>query len=141
MKSHTTPLILIAGSILFLAAVLLMKPIDTAFGGAFTGSAAFLQYSTTTTAGPQGAAVQKNTLFAENQSCKSRTVTAPGTSAIMIAFDGIPAAGNVSSTSVSATVGHLQAASTTVTYDAEQYGCSQWHVWAWATTTLTVSEF
>lgn len=141
MKTLALPLTLLALGLMVLASVLLFKPFNQAIGGAFTGTSAFLQYSTTTVVGPQGAAVEKNTIFAENQNCKSRVITTPGTSAIMIAFDGIAAAGNVSSTTVGASVGHLQAASTTVAYDGEIYGCSAWHAWAWSSTTLTVSEF
>ncbi len=141
MKVQTITTSILAIALLFVGVAFLVKPMYQADGAAQDGFSSFLQYSTTTTAGPQGSVVEKNTLFAENQSCKARVVTTRGDSAIMIAFDGIPAGGNVSSTSLSATVGHLLLASTTVVYDAGLYGCSQWHVWAWATTTLTVSEF
>jgi hypothetical protein len=137
MKTYTIPLTLLALGVLLLAGVLLLKPTDSAFGGAFTGQSAFLQLSTTTTLGPG----TTTALFAENQNCKSRVITTRGTSAVMIAFDDIPAAGNVGSTSVSGTIGHLQLASTTVAYDGELYGCSKWYGWGFASSTITVSEF
>ena len=141
MKTYTYPLTALAIAILILAGILLFKPMNTALGGAFTGTSAYLQSATTTVVGPQGAAAVKTQVFAENTACKARVITTSGLSAIMISFDDIPAAGNVGSTTVSGTVGHWQAASTTVAYDSGIYGCGTWNVWAYATSTLTVSEF
>lgn len=109
-------------------------------GGAFTGTASNVRLATTTTVGPQGSAVVKTQVFAANGACKSRTITTDGTSAIRISFKDIPGSGNIGSTTVGATVGHLQLASTTVAYDSEIYGCGTWNVWAWASTTLSVTE-
>lgn len=119
--------------------VLLLKPFNDAVGAGWTPVAQ--QFATSTVVGPQGATVVKNTIFAENAACKSRVITTPGTSAIMISFDDIPAAGTLGSTTVSASLGFLQAASTTKEYDSAIYGCGKWQGWAWASTTLTVSEF
>lgn len=141
MKTYTIPLTLIAIAAFLLAGILLLKPMNTALGGAFTGTSAYLQTSTTTVVGPQGAAAVKTQIFAENTACKARVVTTSGLSAVMISFDDIPAAGNVGSTTVSGTVGHWQAASTTVAYDAELYGCGTWNAYGYASSTITVSEF
>ena len=141
MKTLALPITLLALGILVLAGVLLLKPMNTAFGGAFTGTSAYLQTSTTTVVGPQGAAAVKTQIFAENTACKARVVTTSGLSAVMISFDDIPAAGNVGSTTVSGTVGHWQAASTTVAYDSGIYGCGTWNAYGYASSTITVSEF
>lgn len=95
--------------------------------------------ATTTTVGPQGATVVKTQLFAANASCKSRVISTVGT-AIMISFDDIAGAGNVGSTTVSGTIGHVQGASTTVAYDAGLFGCGVWNAWATASTTITTLE-
>lgn len=140
MKSHTTPLILIAGSILFLAAILLMKPTDTAFGGAFTGSAAYLQIATSSAL---TANTNKVILAARTDgACKSRVVTVPGsvTGGINLIF-GDTTNGNISSTTLSSSIGHYQAASTTETYDGELFGCGMMVARSWTTGTITVSEF
>lgn len=141
MKTYTIPLALIALAIFALTAVLMLKPFNQAFGSAFTGTSAYLQSATTTVVTPMRADQEKKQVFAENTACKSRVITTSGLSAIMISFDDIPAAGNVGSTTVSGTVGHWQAASTTVAYDSGIYGCGTWNVYAYATSTLTVSEF
>lgn len=99
------------------------------------------QLATTTVVGPQGSAVVKNQIFAENASCKSRVITTDGTSAIRISFDDVSYAGNIGSTTLSASVGFLQLASTTKEYDSAIYGCGVWNGWAWASTTLSVAEF
>lgn len=141
MKTYTIPLTLIALAVFALTAVLMLKPFNQAFGSAFTGQSSYLQSATTTVVGPQGASVVKTQVFAENTACKSRVITTSGLSAIMISFDDIPAAGNVGSTTVSGTVGHWQAASTTVAYDSGIYGCGVWNVYGYASSTITVSEF
>ncbi len=110
-----------------------------ALGGAFTGTAAQLKYATTTTVGPQ--AVARVTVFPQNGECKNRVITTSGNSAIMLSFGEPRTAGNLSSTTISGTAGFWQAASTTVAYDAEQFGCGLWTAYGYASTTLTVAEF
>lgn len=112
---------------------------EKALGGAFTGTASNLKVATTTTVGPQ--AVIRTQIFAANPQCKARVITTPGTSAIMISFGEPQTPGNISSTTLAGQVGHLQAASTTVEYDSEIYGCGLWRAYGYASTTLTVSEF
>lgn len=109
-------------------------------GAAFTGTASNVRLATTTVVGPQGSTVVKTQVFAANAACKSRVITTDGTSAIRISFKDIPGSGNIGSTTVGATVGHLQLASTTKEYDSGIYGCGTWNIWAWASTTLSVTE-
>lgn len=137
MKPLALPLTLLALSLIVFASVLIFKPVQTALGGAFTGTAAYLQMATTTTVGPSAG---KITIFSAktDNSCKSRVITTPGTSAIMLSFGDTTGFG---STTISGTAGHLQAASTTVAYDGEIYGCGRWTAFAWSSTTITVSEF
>lgn len=142
MKSYTIPLALFALSALALAVVLLLQPFNNVNGAAFTGQNAQLQFATSSVVGPQDA---DKTIFNDSGSngCKSRVVSTWGGSAIMINF-GDPAAdrvNNISSTTVSGSIGHWQAASTTVAYDGAIYGCGRWSAYAYATQTLTVSEF
>ena len=120
--------------------VFLYTPVDFALGGAFPGTASNVRIATTTTVGPQGTAVVKTEIFTGNGQCKSRIISTDGTSAIRISFKDIPGAGNVGSTTIGASVGTIQLASTTVEYDAEIYGCGTWNAWAWASTSLTLTE-
>lgn len=139
MKSHILPLTIASLALLAIASILLFKPLYKAESAGWNPVAQ--QLATTTIVGPQGSAVVKNQIFAENASCKSRIITTDGTSAIRISFDDIASAGNLGSTTVGATAGFLQLASTTKEYDSAIYGCGVWNGWAWASTTLTVGEF
>lgn len=137
MKTYTIPLALIGLGLFILAGILMMKPFYQAEGSAFTGGRTFLQIATTTAVGPQDG---EDTVFASNETCNARVITTQGLSAIMISF-GDKTNGDFSSTTLGVAVGHLQAASTTEVYDAGLYGCGRWTVYAWASSTLTVSEF
>lgn len=140
MKTYTIPLTLIAIAAFLLAGILLLKPMNTALGGAFTGTSAYLQIATSTalTANTNKVILNART----DGSCKARVVTVPGTAAggINVIF-GDTINGDISSTTLSGAVGHYQAASTTQTYDGELYGCGMMVARSWANTTLTVSEF
>lgn len=142
MKSHTLIGGTMAGLVLLLGLLLfgIQNTTNVPLSGAGDGLVANPRIATTTVLGPQGASVVKNQLFAANALCTSRVITTPGTSAIVISFDDIPSAGNIGSTTVGAGVGHLQAASTSVAYDAEIYGCGVWNGWAWASTTVSLTE-
>jgi len=135
------PLTALALAIVLLAGVLLFKPINQALGEAFTGTSAYLQIATTTVVGPQDAAF--DTVFTQNDSCKSRVISTTGASAIMLNFGdpGTDRLNNVSSTTVSGSVGHWQGASTTVVYDSGLFGCGRVSAYSYATQTITVSEF
>ena len=71
--------------------------------------------------------------FASSTDCTSRVITVPVGGGIRISFADLPGI------TLSATVGHIQAASTTVTYDAGLYGCGQLTVWGEGD--LQVTEF
>ena len=135
-KSLALPLTLLALGILVLAGVLLFKPINNALGGAFTGSASYLQVATTTTVGPSAARI---TVFAAKTdgSCKARVITT-NYGGIFLSFGDTTGFG---STTITNGVGHWQAASTTVTYDGELFGCGLVTGYATASTSITVSEF
>jgi hypothetical protein len=139
MKTQSLSIAILALAIFVFAGVLLFKPINSALGGAFTGTSAFLQIATTTAIGPQDG---EDTIFAARTdgSCKARVITTRGDSAIMLSF-GDKTNGDFSSTTLSGDIGHLQAASTTVVYDSELYGCGRWTAYAWASSTISVSEF
>lgn len=140
MKIQSIPLYLIALALISLAAVLIVKPFYQAEGSAFTGSAAYLQNATSSVVGPNDS---DKTIFAVNGDCKARVISTWGASAIMINFGdpGSDRLNNISSTTVSGSVGHWQAASTTVAYDSGIYGCGRWSAYSYATQTLTISEF
>ena len=65
--------------------------------------------------------------------CSARIITTVA-SAIMLSF------GQMSSTTPSGTIGHLQAASTTVAYDSGLYGCGLVTAYAFSSTTITLTE-
>ena len=99
-------------------------------GSAPSGLSATMATSSTLTVGPQ----QKMTLFASADYCNSRIITTVA-SPIMISFNAL------SSTTISGTVGHLQAASTTVAYDSGIYGCGLLTAFGFSSSTITVSAF
>ena len=67
--------------------------------------------------------------------CTSRVITTNGESAIRLSM------ASLSSTTLSGSVGNTQLASTTVAYDAGLYGCGFLSVFAYSTTTITISEY
>lgn len=122
------PIVLILiGAIMF--AVMQAKVAD---GSAFPGQQAKLQTATTTILGPGTV-----TLFEATDFCLNRVVTTQGQEIKVLFGDAI----GLTATSVSATVGHLQAASTTVSYDSGLYGCGKMVGRAVASTTVTISSF
>jgi hypothetical protein len=121
---------------LVLAIVYLFGASATRVGAsAFPGLITTMGVATTTTVGPQ----QNKQLFASNSACLSRVVSTSGGSAIMLIFAD-PTNGDVSSTTLSGSVGHWQAASTTVAYDAGLYGCGRTFAYGYASTTVMTSE-
>lgn len=136
MKTLTISVSVLALGILALAAVLLMKPLETATGAGWFGYSSYLQTATTTTVGPQSTV----TLFAAKTdgSCKSRVITT-NNNAIHLSFGDTTGFG---STTISTGVGHYQAASTTVAYDSGLYGCGLVAARGLtASGTVTISEF
>lgn len=106
---------------------------QNAVGASFPGSPAYLQSATTTIVGPSG----NDVLFAATPFCNNRVVTTQSTEIKVLFGD----TNGLTASSVSATVGHLQAASTTVSYDAALYGCGRMVARANSSTTLTTSSF
>jgi len=105
----------------------------TTFKGA-SGLAAFQQTATSTDIGPVITQV-----FAKLPSCATRVISTKAT-AIMLTFDDRNPT-NISSSTLTNMVGFWQAASTTIAYDAELYGCGRWFGWSSASTTITTAEF
>jgi hypothetical protein len=105
---------------------------QVADGSAFPGQQAKLQIATTTILGPGTV-----TLFEASDFCLNRVITTQGSEIKVLFGDAI----GLTATSVSATVGHLQAASTTVSYDSGLYGCGKMVGRASASTTVTTSSF
>lgn len=115
-------------------------PVVESLGGTQYDLVARLDVATTTTVGPE--ANPRIRIFARNTECDARVITTRGDSAIMISFGEFPeGSGNISSTTLSGAVGHLQAASTTEVYDAESFGCDNWYAFGFASTTITTSAF
>lgn len=106
------------------------------FAGASAGQVAAVERNSTTKAvGPQ----ENIEIFTKKAGgCAARVITTKG-SYINFTLDDANG-GDVASTTVGSTIGHLQAASTTVIYDGATFGCGS--VWAYspASTTITVSE-
>jgi hypothetical protein len=140
MTKISNYILAVIGFAVLVMGIYLYTPIQNSLGESFSGTATNVRIATTTVVGPQGASVVKTQIFAGNVDCNSRIITTDGTSAIRISFKDIPGAGNVGSTTVGATVGAIQLASTTVEYDSGIYGCGVWNAWAWASTTLTLTE-
>lgn len=65
--------------------------------------------------------------------CASRVISTNNTP-IMVALS------SSASTTLSGSVGNWQGASTTVGYDSGLYGCGYWTFYAYATTTITVTQ-
>lgn len=73
-----------------------------------------------------------STIASERTVCASRVITT--FSNLYLSFDD-------DTTPTGVTRGHYQAASTTVAYDAEQYGCGAIQAITTSTSTVTVTEF
>lgn len=98
-----------------------------ATASAFPGGQANVATSTAYSA-PASAIV-----VAATSSCAARVITTEG-SAIMLTFSDLVGG------SPTGSVGHWQAASTTVAYDGGQYGCGLVKAFSYTAQTLTVTE-
>ena len=139
MKINTTNIILLllALALFTVAAVVFFKPTSNVEGAAFPGSYSYLQVATTTAL----TAATPATVLPANTYCKARVLSTLGDSAVMVLFGDQSALGDLSSSTMSGSKGHWQAASTTVAYDSEVYGCGKLIVRSFAATTVTVTEF
>ena len=123
------------GVAILLFSFFLFQETNKAYASAPSGLNATVATTSPLTIGPTDAL--NVTLFGAttttNNGCAARIISTTATP-IMLEFT-ISA-----STTASGTVGHLQGASTTVAYDGGQYGCGLWTAYAFATTTITVTE-
>lgn len=140
--TKTLPTYLLAAAIIVAAVLLFIKPMFPAIGAGFIGYQVHQQTGTTTTVGTTPV-----TLFADqsNAVCHSRVVTTQGLG-INISFGEVLVANSTtswtfSSSSLSNSVGHWQAPSTTVAYDAGLYGCGRMTARATGNTPVTISSF
>ena len=97
--------------------------------------------ATTTSIGPS--ATNDANLFASNPQCTGRAISTSGGEGEPIHFLTLDPlnTGNLSSTTLSVVNGLYQAASSSVYYDASEYGCGIWPATAAATTSVTVIEY
>lgn len=127
------------GAILFIAGFSLIAfQSRLVEGSAPSGQSSYLQSATTTATGPQ----QIKKIFSATTNCKARVISTRET-ALMVVFGATTTlnAGDIGTSSVSATIGHVQAASTTVAYDGGIYGCGEWWAFGFSSTTITTSSF
>ena len=76
--------------------------------------------------------VHTPTQITATSTCVARTITTVGGDITISFYDGAPTLGQYN--------GHWQGATTTVTYDSDQFGCGLLRVFAVASTTITVTE-
>ena len=116
--------------------IALMSTASVAKASTIQGLWAIVATTSTATVGPgMNVATGFGTTTQEaRHGCMSRIISTQGYP-IMISF------GSVSSTTLSTSVGHLQAASTTAEYDGGAYGCGYLTVRGlYASTTITITE-
>lgn len=101
----------------------------------YVGLAVTQRMATTTTVGPD----TEVNIFNALPSCTARTI-ATNHSAITF-ITGEPTNGDLSSTTLTASNGLIQAASTTVTYEAGMNGCGEWWALGTASGTITLVEY
>ena len=137
----------------FYFALWVVNSTQKALGGAGEVQGAAIS-ATTTVVGPVGTGLNATaiTIFGANRSCSSRIIStrgtndvAAGTGAILILFHDFTDLdggqfNSLASSSFDGLLGHVQAASTTVAYDASLYGCGRWTANASASTTITTTE-
>lgn len=78
-----------------------------------------------------------------SQICSNRKITTKA-SAILIGFPGINKNGGVGTSSLQNGIGHLQAASSTIDYPAENNGCGAWivtDVGGLGSSTIVITEY
>ena len=133
MTINNAILSVLAFAILLLASVVMFKPLYQSFAEGWTP--VHIQSATSTSVGIYAPV----TLFADESSptCHNRVVSTNHD--IRLSFDQVTGHG---SSTLSATVGHIQLASTSVSYDSALFGCGQMTARAiTATTTVTISSF
>lgn len=129
MKTTVHPIVLYAGAIL---AIILC--LSLLIGSQKVGASAppGIAASIATSSNPTIAAVTSTLLFSTS-TCATRVITTYA-SPVMLTFS------DNQGLTPSGIFGHLQPASTTVAYDATQYGCGAVKVFSFVAQLLTVSE-
>lgn len=118
----------IAGVLIFIASYLIGAYNIPAKLGNMSGNVAVVYVNTTQVVG----ATSINTIFPAKNMCATRVISTVG-SPIRLSFD--------SDLTPTINVGILQAASTTVNYQSDVYGCGIVRGFAEASTTITKTEF
>lgn len=140
MKSYKSIGIILIAILMFIGVGFTLDKVKRAESSAPTGLSANLMLATSTSVGMD----ETTKLFSDNYNCSSRVISTAGQS-IMLSFDEpfLPSGiGNVSSSTLSGSVGHIQLASTTIVYDSGLFGCGDVYAYGQvATTTITTSEF
>src|SRR3990167_1586223 len=122
-------LALIITSVLFAGFLFVLSAINQAGASAPSGLPATIATTSTVEIGPQ----LNKVLFATS-TCAARIVST-ATSTASFQFTGA-----LGTTSLTSSVGHQQAASTTVVYDSGVYGCGVMTGFAYSSSTVTISE-
>lgn len=132
---RTTATLSVLGSIVLASIAFALVPFISPVSASSDGVPASQRVATTTEVGPQ----QTKTLFAAGTPCGSRVIRTQGQEIYLLFAD--PTNGDLASTTLSAVAGFFQAASTTVAYDSNVYGCGRMTAEATASTTITIAEF
>lgn len=124
---------LLVASLLTIIIAVLVNRIPVAYGSTPAGITA-----TVATTSVYAVTNSQQLVFATS-SCTARTISTTNTDGIRISFsDGMT--GMLQGFQPTGSQGFWQAASTTVTYDATQYGCGALRVFSGTPQTITVSE-
>lgn len=129
MKLTLTTSLAVIGAVLAIAGLLFLfsTKVDQVRAGAGNGIPA-----TSATTTPAAVTTTASTIFATS-TCTSRVISTVA-SPIMLTFT------DAEGKTPTGVFGHLQAASTTVAYDAEIYGCGAVKAYSFVTSTITVTE-
>lgn len=136
--------VLMVGAMLvatFYFALWVVNSTQKASGSAPSGLPATQINATTTDIGLTGVGLNATgvTIFAAKPNCSARIISVLGTKTIMLSFDE-KNKNDVSSSTLSATVGHPQFGTSTTVYDSGTYGCGRVTGWSSGTTTITATE-
>lgn len=98
------------------------------------GEQSSVYIATTTEVGPQ----QNKTLFTSNTLCTSRVISTAASPLMLSLGESV----NPNGVTITPTgsLGHIQAASTTVAYPAELFGCGTVTAYAFSSSTITTAE-
>lgn len=128
MNKQTTYLIIIALLVGIICGGIMLRS-QTVLGSAPSGLPASIASSSLELALGGGA----QSILNANTTCASRIITS-SSSPLRLSFGSTtlgsltPTAGQFGTTSITATAGNVQAASTTLVYDSGLYGCGNWSV-------------